>query len=172
MTSSWFQHNMSFQQRFAVPSSHYARSSDRIGECYSDPRLVTMTQRYGSLNGPPSALYLQPMGMAPAAPAYQRWNLGQIFSQFDTDGDGVLDMSEFQRAFRALGLKKRSGAKMEIDGAMFKSFDTNGDGKISIEEVWPRSSHATHPLQSLPPCSSPPLLLSSDPHVRLDPPSV
>jgi len=93
-----------------------------------------MTQRYGSLNGPPSALYLQPMGMAPAAPAYQRWNLGQIFSQFDTDGDGVLDMSEFQRAFRALGLKKRSGAKMEIDTAMFKSFDTNGDGKISIEE--------------------------------------
>ena len=53
----------------------------------------------------------------------------------DTDGDGYLGMREFMRAFRALGLEKRSGEKMAIDEAMFKSFDTNGDGYVSLEEL-------------------------------------
>jgi len=38
------------------------------------------------------------------------------------------------RAFRALGLEKRSGGKVEIDEAMFSSFDTNGDGVVSLKE--------------------------------------
>merc|ERR1711965_566230 len=60
--------------------------------------------------------------------------MSKVFKQFDTDGDGVLDMGEFQRGFRALGLKKRDGTKYEVDQEMFNSFDTNGDGKISMEE--------------------------------------
>ena len=43
-------------------------------------------------------------------------------------------MEEFKRAFRAIGLKKRSGEKIAVDDAMFKAFDTNGDGKVTLEE--------------------------------------
>lgn len=62
-----------------------------------------------------------------------KWNMEKVFKQFDTDADGGLSMEEFQRAFRAIGLKKRSGDKVEVDEAMFKSFDTNGDGKVSLQ---------------------------------------
>ena len=48
-----------------------------------------------------------------------------LFVQFDADGDGKLDIYEIARAFRALGLEKRSGEKSDMDKAMFKSFDTN-----------------------------------------------
>ncbi len=34
----------------------------------------------------------------------------KLFKNFDTDHDGFLDFREMQRAFRAIGLKKRSGA--------------------------------------------------------------
>ena len=46
-----------------------------------------------------------------------------------------LDINEFQRAFRALGLKKRSGEKMQIDQAMFNAFDSNGDGVVTLAEL-------------------------------------
>ena len=55
--------------------------------------------------------------------------------QFDADGDGKLDIHELARAFRALGLPKRDGDKLQMDQAMFKSFDTNGDGFCSPEEL-------------------------------------
>jgi Ca2+-binding EF-hand superfamily protein len=58
----------------------------------------------------------------------------KVFKQFDTDADGFLMMEELKRAFRAIGLKKRDGEKLEVDEEMFKSFDTNGDGKVSLEE--------------------------------------
>ena len=43
-------------------------------------------------------------------------------------------MGELKRAFRALGLEKRTGEKLEMDEAMFKSFDTNGDGFVDLKE--------------------------------------
>ena len=66
--------------------------------------------------------------------AKARWPLGEIFMQFDTDGDGVLDESEFKRALRAIGLPKREGDKTDLDAFTFKQMDTNGDGKLSVEE--------------------------------------
>merc|ERR1712196_681765 len=64
-----------------------------------------------------------------------KYNMKEIFAQFDADGDGKLDIYEIARAFRALGLPKRDGTKMEMDKAMFKSFDTNGDGSVTLEEL-------------------------------------
>ena len=70
---------------------------------------------------------------AAAAPA--RHNMADVFMQFDVDGDGKLTIEEFARAFRALGLQKRSGKKLEMDVAMFKSFDLNNDGFASLLEI-------------------------------------
>ena len=50
---------------------------------------------------------------------HSKWDMSKVFKQFDTDGDGVLDMDEFKRAFRALGLKNREGKKYEVDQEMF-----------------------------------------------------
>ena len=63
-----------------------------------------------------------------------KWNMADVFRQFDVDNDGRLTLREFMRAFRALGLQKRSGGKMVIDEAMFTSFDTNGDGHVDLYE--------------------------------------
>ena len=65
---------------------------------------------------------------------HSKIDMSKVFKQFDTDNDGVLDMGEMQRAFRAIGLKKRDGSKMEVDLEMFNSFDTNKDGKVSLAE--------------------------------------
>ena len=59
---------------------------------------------------------------------HAKWDMSKVFKQFDFDGDGYLTIEELQSAFKALGLKRRTGKKLEVDLAMFKSFDTNGDG--------------------------------------------
>ena len=55
---------------------------------------------------------------------HSRWNMSKVMEKFDADGDNKLDIYELARAFRAIGLQKRTGEKMEVDKAMFKSFDT------------------------------------------------
>ena len=65
---------------------------------------------------------------------HKTWNMAKVFKMFDTEGRGTLSDGMLKRAFRALGLKKRSGEKMEMDEAMFKQFDTSGDGNVSLEE--------------------------------------
>ena len=65
---------------------------------------------------------------------HNKWNMADVFKGFDTDGDGKLTMKEMYRAFRAMGLPKRDGSKMEVDKAMFDSFDTNGDGFVTLVE--------------------------------------
>ena len=64
---------------------------------------------------------------------HKKWDMKKIMADFDADGDGKLDIYEIARAFRALGLPKRDGSKMDVDKAMFKAFDTNGDGYVSME---------------------------------------
>ena len=65
---------------------------------------------------------------------HDKYDMKRLFALFDGDGDGKLDLYEIARAFRALGLPKRGGGKMEMDEAMFKSFDTNGDGFVDLKE--------------------------------------
>ena len=57
-----------------------------------------------------------------------------VFKQFDTDDDGLFDIRELKRAFRAIGMEKRKGEKFELDQKTFDSFDSNGDGKVSLDE--------------------------------------
>ncbi len=38
-------------------------------------------------------------------------DLGKVFKQVDTEGRGTLSDGMIRRAFRALGLKKRTGSK-------------------------------------------------------------
>jgi Ca2+-binding EF-hand superfamily protein len=60
--------------------------------------------------------------------------IAEVFAQFDTSGDGYLQLDELKRAFRAIGLEKRKGEKYELDQKTFEAFDKNNDGKISLEE--------------------------------------
>merc|ERR1712072_268371 len=61
--------------------------------------------------------------------------MAELFIQFDVDGDGKLTIHEMARAFRALGLEKRAGEKLELDLKMFKEFDLNGDGYCDLSEI-------------------------------------
>ena len=49
---------------------------------------------------------------------HKKYDMKQIFAQFDHEGKGRLDIYTIARAFRAMGLPKRDGAKMEMDKAM------------------------------------------------------
>ena len=63
-----------------------------------------------------------------------RWPMGDIFMQFDSDSDGFLNLGEFKRALRALGLPKREGKQAQLDEFTFNLMDKNGDGVLTVEE--------------------------------------
>ena len=77
---------------------------------------------------------------------HKKWNMEEVFKGFDADGDGKLEIKEFYRAFRALGLEKRTGDKLEVDAAMFASFDSDNDGFVTLAEfqVWGRGRAEGH----------------------------
>ena len=58
---------------------------------------------------------------------HKKHDMKKLFAQFDADGDGKLDIYEIARVFRALGLPKRDGSKMDMD-------------KVSMQRV---SSHTS-----------------------------
>ena len=81
------------------------------------------------LNG---GFQFNPAQWAASAARHGSWSLAAIFRKFDTSGDGYLSMGELKRAFRAIGLQKRSGEKVELDEATFHAMDTDGNGKIDV----------------------------------------
>merc|ERR1711865_1057138 len=65
---------------------------------------------------------------------HNKYNLADIFKGFDRAGEGKIPIQDFYRAFRAMGLPKRDGEKMEMDKKMFESFDSNGDVFVTLVE--------------------------------------
>jgi hypothetical protein len=59
-----------------------------------------------------------PKGIVPDKSGKGKYDMKALFAQFDADGDGKLDIYEIARAFRAIGLTKRSGEKSDMDKAM------------------------------------------------------
>jgi len=64
--------------------------------------------------------------------------LTQVFSKFDSNKDGSLDLKELNALCTELSGKRLT--PMEVESALFK-LDTNGDGMITIDEFvdWWRS---------------------------------
>ena len=65
-----------------------------------------------------------------------RPDIAKAFAQFDVDGNGTLEKSELQRAFRAIGFKK-----VEVTDELFASFDPSGDGEITFRELYKMLRH-------------------------------
>ena len=55
----------------------------------------------------------------------------ELFRSWDTNGDGVIELKEFQAAMRALGLKASEGAVANL----FSSFDADGSGFLDFAEL-------------------------------------
>ena len=72
---------------------------------------------------------------AESAARHGHWDMAKVFRQFDSDHSGFLSAGELKRAFRAIGLPKRSGAKLELDEQMFRSMDTDGNGKLDVRAL-------------------------------------
>lgn len=69
-----------------------------------------------------------------SAARHGHWDMARIFKQFDSDGSGYLSLDELQRAFHAIGLPRRQGAKADQDAATFAAMDTDGNGMIDLVE--------------------------------------
>ena len=65
--------------------------------------------------------------------AWDRGELRDWFSAFDTDGDGEIGIEEFERVVKLLHGGGDSLAKAEVSD-MFAELDMNGDGRINIDE--------------------------------------
>lgn len=58
--------------------------------------------------------------------------LNQVFTKFDSNRDGSLDLKELNALCTELSGGRRL-TPMEVESALFK-LDTNGDGKITADE--------------------------------------
>ena len=73
--------------------------------------------------------------------AWDRGELRDWFSAFDTDGDGEIGIEEFERVVKLLHGGGDSLAKEEVRD-MFAELDMNGDGRINIDEFAVRAGWA------------------------------
>ena len=71
--------------------------------------------------------------------AWDRGELRDWFSAFDTDGDGEIGIEEFERVVKLLHGGGDSLAKAEVSD-MFAELDMNGDGRINIDEFAVRAA--------------------------------
>lgn len=55
----------------------------------------------------------------------------QLFQDMDTDGDGVIEYSEFLAA----AMDERFQQQADLCWSAFRLFDRDGDGKISLDEI-------------------------------------
>ena len=79
---------------------------------------------------------------------HKKYDMKQIFGQFDADGDGKLDLYEISRAFRALGLKKRDGTKAELD-AMKRKLSQSESALVAEPSSARRSSSVSETTTSV-----------------------
>src|SRR6266481_5553560 len=68
-------------------------------------------------------------GSATTAPIGRSDALKHLFSQLDTDGDGVISKSEFEKALGA------GGTNIAQADDVFSKLDKNGDGSVSLDEM-------------------------------------
>src|SRR6266404_8510756 len=68
-------------------------------------------------------------GSATTAPIGRSDALKHLFSQLDTDGDGVISKSEFEKALGA------GGTNIAQADDVFSKMDSNGDGSVSLDEM-------------------------------------
>ena len=97
---------------------------------------------------------------------HSKWNMEKVFMQFDVDGDGKLTINELGRAFRALGLKKRDGEKLNMDQKMFsyvgRALIHRPRSKLGLTCTRRLSPLLASPRNATP--RSPPLASSVSPH--------
>src|SRR5437879_4890694 len=78
----------------------------------------------------------------------KRPDAAALFSQLDTNGDGVITKEEFKAGIaklRAATGGAPAGGRPSVDDVLFRALDLNGDGKISAEEL----SRAAESLKKL-----------------------
>lgn len=70
------------------------------------------------------------------------WNTYRTatYSFWDTDRDGRISRSEFERCYRAGGFYRDAYYRPDYWAHYWSAFDTNGDGWLSNDEYWSASA--------------------------------